>query len=356
MRRALRLARKGEGVASPNPMVGAVVVKGEKVVADGWHRGPGTAHAEAIALKKAGKAAEGATLYVSLEPCVHVGNMPACAPVVVGAGIVRVVVAMEDPDVRVAGKGLAHLRDAGLEVVVGIEEEAARGVNAAYIVHRTLGRPYVTYKVALSMDGRTAAVDRTSKWITGEQARMDVQKLRAGSDAVCVGVGTVLADDPSLIVRLPAKGRAPLRVVVDSGARTPGPAAVLSREAPAVVFCVKGAPGERLARLRAAKAEVVEVASCGGRVCLEEMLQVLCGRGVMSLLLEGGATLAGAFREAGLIDRYVFYLAPKLLGSDGAAGAIEGWAAPNISDAAQLRIESVSRVGEDLKVIAFPQT
>lgn len=354
MKLALRLARKGEGRTSPNPMVGAVIVRGNRIAGAGWHRGPGEPHAEALALAEAGARAAGATAYVTLEPCAHHGRTPPCTGALISARVKRVVAAMADPDPLVDGGGIRALRAAGIDVEVGALEDEARRANAAYIVHRTLGRPFVTYKSAASLDGRIAARDGTSQWITGAEARRDVQRLRSRSDAIMVGIGTVLADDPSLTVRGPSAARPRLRVVVDSAARTPPDARVISPEAPKLIVTVEDPSTERVRRLVRAGAEVLSVESEEGRVALLPMLRRLAERGVMSLLLEGGGTLAGAFAAAGLIDRYLFYVAPKLIGGGGTLGALEGWAASTIGEAAQLRIEGVRRVGEDLRVEAYP--
>ncbi|MGH2813495.1 MAG: bifunctional diaminohydroxyphosphoribosylaminopyrimidine deaminase/5-amino-6-(5-phosphoribosylamino)uracil reductase RibD [Actinomycetota bacterium] len=344
----LRLARRGAGKASPNPMVGAVVADDRGTAGTGWYRGPGTPHAETIALDEAGERARGATLYVSLEPCAHHGKTPPCVDAVISSGVGRVVVAMADPDSRVSGRGSDALRRAGIEVEEGLMEDRARLLNEAYVTHRTENRPFVTYKAALSLDGRTAASDGSSKWITSEPARRDVQRLRARSDAVAVGIGTVLADDPLLTVR-GRRTRPPLRVVLDSHARTPLLARVLTSEAPALVITGVRAPRERVLGLQGAGAEVVTVPEEEGRVSLKHALEALAGRRITSLLLEGGRTLAGAFASAGFIDRYVLYLAPKLVG--GPAGLVE-WAAGSLGLAKALEITSVRRIGPDLRVTA----
>jgi diaminohydroxyphosphoribosylaminopyrimidine deaminase/5-amino-6-(5-phosphoribosylamino)uracil reductase len=354
MRLALRLARKGLGRTSPNPAVGAVVVAGDRVIGTGWHRRAGTEHAEVLALQEAGDSARGATLYVTLEPCAHHGRTPPCVEAVLASGVTRVVAAMQDPDPLVAGRGLGALREAGVEVEVGTEGQAAAGLNEAYVTHRRLGRPFVTYKAAMSLDGRTAAADRTSQWITGPVARRDVQRLRADSDAICVGIGTVLADDPSLTVR-GTPHRKPLRVVVDSLARTPAGAKVLDAAAPTLVVVTGSAPDDAVGRLREAGAEVVAVAAEGGWVSLAEMLGCLAARGVVSLLMEGGATLAGSFAAAGLIDRYLFYVAPKLLGGGSAPGVLEGWSAATVGEARPLVLRATRRMGEDLRLEARPR-
>lgn len=353
MRRALRLAARGRGKTSPNPMVGCVLVKDGVAVGTGSHRRAGEPHAEILALRAAGDAARGATAYVTLEPCAHHGRTPPCCAALVAAGVSRVFAAMEDPDPRTAGKGLATLRGAGIEAESGVLEPEARKLNEQYILHRTTGRPFVTYKAGMSIDGRTAAADGSSQWITSAEARLDAHRLRAQSDAVCAGVGTVLADDPKLTVRGVPSSKPPLRVVVDSAARTPVGAQVFSPDAPTVVFTAAGDGEPAVAALKEAGVEVVCVPGEQRSVDLKEMLRILGGRGVVSLLLEGGATLAGAFAGRGLIDRYVFYLAPKLLGAS-VAGALTGWVADSITDAANLVISEVKRIGPDLRITAYP--
>lgn len=355
MKRALDLARRGLGRTSPNPMVGAVLVNEGKEVGSGWHAGPGQPHAEIIALSKAGAASRGATLYASLEPCVHHGRTPPCTEAVIEAGVGRVVATGEDPDPKVSGRGLEALVAAGLRVSTGVREKQARNLNAAYFVHRLLGRPFVTYKAALSLDGRMAAADRSSRWLTGPEARRDVHRLRAISDAICVGISTVLADDPALTVREVRKHKAPLRVVVDSSARTPADANVMSAEAPTLIATTEAAPKAKVVELRASGADVVVLPSESGKVSIPVLLELLAKRGVLHLMLEGGGILGGAFAAAGLVDRYVLYLAPKLLGGESTLGLLEGWSAPGMFDAQSLEIEAVRRVGADLKIVARPE-
>jgi diaminohydroxyphosphoribosylaminopyrimidine deaminase / 5-amino-6-(5-phosphoribosylamino)uracil reductase len=353
MRRALRLAARGRGKTSPNPMVGCVLVKDGALVSSGWHRRAGEPHAEVLALRSAGDAARGSTAYVTLEPCAHHGRTPPCATALIEGGVSRVVAAMEDPDPRTAGRGMAALEAAGISTRAGVLEPEARRLNEQYILHRTTGRPFVTYKAGMSLDGRTAAADGSSQWITSPEARRDAHRLRAQSDAICAGVGTVLADDPRLTVRGVAGSRPPLRVVVDSTARTPVAAQVLSDGAPTVIFTAAGDSEPAVAALKEAGIEVVCVPGEPGTVDLKEMLRILGDRGLVSLLLEGGATLAGSFARNGLIDRYVFYLAPKLLGASG-AGALNGWTADSLTGAAGLVISEVKRIGPDLRVTAYP--
>jgi len=351
---ALRLARKGLGATSPNPAVGAVVVAQGEVVGTGWHRRAGTAHAEVIALGAAGQAARGGTLYVTLEPCSHHGRTPPCVDAVLAAGVARVVAALVDPDPRVGGRGSAALTAAGVEVDIGVGRAGAEALNEAYLLHRRQGRPFVTGKWAASADGAIAAVDRTSQWITGPAARRDAHRLRAASDAVCVGVGTVLADNPTLTPRdVPAR-RFPLRVVVDSRGRTPPEANVVNGEAPTLIAVTPAAPAASVKALTAAGAEVLELPAKRGRVALPALLHALGDRGVVSMLLEGGAHLAGSFAANGLVDRYLVYVAPMLLGGDGLR-AFEGWSIATIAEAPRLSFRSVRRIGDDLRLELRPQ-
>jgi diaminohydroxyphosphoribosylaminopyrimidine deaminase/5-amino-6-(5-phosphoribosylamino)uracil reductase len=314
MARALELAASVRGTTSPNPWVGAVLVAPDGRRFEGATRPPGGPHAESVALAAAGDAARGATLYVTLEPCAHHGRTPPCADAIVAAGVARVVVALEDPDPAVAGRGLARLREAGVEVEVGRGARPAAELLAPYLKHRRTGRPWVVLKLAATLDGRTAAPDGTSRWITGEAARRDVHRLRAESDAVLVGAGTVRADDPELTVRHVA-GRDPLRVVL-------GTAPPDARVHPCLEL--SGDPGAVLDEL--------------GR------------RGVLQLLVEGGPSVAGAFHRAGLVDRYVLYLAPAFFGGDDARAMFSGPGAGTIDDVWRGRIVSVTRLGDDLRV------
>lgn len=353
MKWALRLAARGRGRTSPNPMVGAVIVKHDDVIGTGWHRKVGAEHAEAVALAQAGSRAKGATMYVTLEPCAHHGRTPPCVDAIIEAGISRVVAAIEDPDPLVSGAGAAALRAAGVDVEFGLLSKDAARLNEEYLVHRREGRPYVTLKMATSFDGKVAAADGSSQWITCEEARRDAHRLRAQSDAICAGIGTVLADDPRLTARGVQLVAPRLRVVVDSTGRTPIESRVLSDEAPTIIATTLSRDDERVAVLEKAGAEVLSVVEPNSEVSIPHLLQVLADRGVVSLLLEGGPRLAGRFAAQGLIDRYVFYMAPKLLG-EGARGSVEGWTANSIQDARNLSITAFKRLGSDLKVVADP--
>jgi diaminohydroxyphosphoribosylaminopyrimidine deaminase/5-amino-6-(5-phosphoribosylamino)uracil reductase len=319
MRRALDAAAGARTRTSPNPWVGAVVLSGDgRLLATGATEPPGGRHAEVVALAAAGDTAAGGTLVTTLEPCCHAGRTPPCTDAVVAAGVRRVVLAVTDPDPHVAGQGVTALRDAGLEVVVGVGEVAARQQLAAYLHHRTTGRPYVVCKLAATLDGATAAVDGSSRWITGDEARRDAHRLRAESDAVLVGAGTVRADDPRLTVRH-VPGRDPLRVVLG--------------RAPA-----------------------------GARVhpCLEwegsvpELLDELGGRGVLQLLVEGGAGVAGSVHDLGVVDRYVVYLAPALLGGAGGRPLLDGVPAPTVARVWRGRFAGVTPLGGDLRIDLEP--
>lgn len=355
LRRALRLARRGLGRTSPNPAVGAVVVRDGEVVGEGFHEGPGRPHAEVVALAEAGERARGATLYVSLEPCTQHGRTPPCAPQVIEAGIARAVIGCIDPSPREQGAGSAALAAAGIDVVVGELVTEAEDLIAGFSSRVLRARPLVTVKLAMSLDGRVAAADGSSRWVTGPTARRDVHRLRGWSDAVLTGIGTIAADDPSLTCRLRGyKGRQPLRVVLDSTGRISPGATVLDEAAPTLVCTTAKAPEEALAEIRARGAEVMRFPSRDGRVDLAAVLAELGRREVCDLLIEGGPTVAGECVERGLADRFVFYLAPKLLGQVGLS-AIAGVVVPNIADARELTITGVHRVGADIRVDARPR-
>ncbi len=327
MGRALRLAERGIGRTSPNPMVGAVLVKDERVVGEGAHLRAGGPHAEAIALDAAGASARGATCYVTLEPCAHVGRTPPCADALVRAGVARVVAACEDPYREVAGRGLARLRAAGVAVTTGVREAEARALNRAFLCAVTEGRPHVTLKAAMTLDGKIAAADGESRWITGEAARLEAHRLRFAADAVLVGIGTVLADDPRLTVRhagLPPKE--PFRVVADSRLRTPPEARIIRAGDPSrvVLACVAPAPAGPAAALRALGVRVLELPGDGGRVDLRALLAALRALDVIAVLVEGGGELGGALAEASLVDRVAFFLAPRLVGGRDAPGPVGG--------------------------------
>jgi diaminohydroxyphosphoribosylaminopyrimidine deaminase / 5-amino-6-(5-phosphoribosylamino)uracil reductase len=354
MDRALRQAERGIGRTSPNPMVGAVLVKDERVVGEGAHLRAGGPHAEAAALDTAGPAARGATCYVTLEPCAHVGRTPPCADALVRAGVTRAVVAVGDPYREVDGRGLARLHEAGVAVTVGVREREARAQNRAFFCAVTEGRPHVTLKAAMTLDGKIAAADGASRWITGGAARLEAHRLRFASDAILVGIGTVLADDPQLTVRhpeLPAKE--PLRVVADSRLRMPPGARVLRSGDPArtVVVCVSPAPARPAAALRAQGVRILELPGDAGRVDLRALLHALRLLDVITVLVEGGGELGGTLADAGLVDRVAFFVAPRLLGGREAPGPVGGRGRP-LKEALQLIDVATRRLDDDLLVEA----
>ncbi len=349
MRRAIALAATALGSTSPNPPVGCVVLDTAGTVAgEGFTSPAGGPHAEVNALRAAGERARGGTAVVSLEPCAHHGRTPPCTGALLAAGVARVVYAVSDPDPVAAG-GAAALRAAGVAVEGGVlEAEAALG-NEAWLTSLRLGRPFVTWKYAASLDGRVAAADGSSRWVTGPEARADGHRLRAESDAVVVGSGTRRADDPHLAVRDAAVLRQPLRVVVDSRAATPANARVLDAAAPTLVAVAEGADAAHLE----GRATVLRLPAAPGGLDLGLLLAALHERGVRSVLLEGGPRLAGSFLSAGLVDRVVAYLAPLLIGGGGLP-ALTGPGAPSMASAWRLRLDEIARIGDDLRLTARP--
>ena len=349
MRRALSLARKGWGRTAPNPMVGAVVVRDGAVVGEGYHQEYGGPHAEVHALRTAGERARGATVYVTLEPCNHHGKTGPCTEALLAAGVARVVCATRDPDPR-AGGGVERLRAAGVEVAVGVEEEPARELNARFLHAVASERPFVTLKLALSLDAALADATRAPAWLTNERSRREVHRLRAGHDAVAVGIGTALADDPRLTVRgVRAPRVAPRRVVFDRHARLPlhGALARSAREVPVTVVA------ERPDRVRVALLEEAGVEVIAGQP-LGAALRTLRARGVTSMLVEGGATLAAALIAEGAVDRLVIFQAPVLLGA-GALHAFDGVPGVPAGHATRLRVVTRRTFDDDLMTVyAFP--
>lgn len=348
MSRALQLARRGLFTTSPNPRVGCVIVKDGHVVGEGWHERAGTPHAEIHALRAAGEAARGATVYVTLEPCSHHGRTPPCAEALIEAGVGRVVAAMSDPNPLVAGGGISMLVLAGIQAEVGLLEAEARALNPGFISRMTRKRPWVRLKTASTLDGKTALANGASQWITGAAARGDVQRLRARACAILTGSGTVLADNPRMNVRDFDIGRQPLRVVVDSALRTPPDAAIL----PALVACHHAKAAARAA-LERAGAEVVELPGPDGRVDLAALLVLLAQRGVNELHVEAGAALNGALLAARLVDEWVAYVAPMAVG-DAARSLFAHPPLTVLADAARFRLADVRQVGDDLRLTLLP--
>jgi diaminohydroxyphosphoribosylaminopyrimidine deaminase/5-amino-6-(5-phosphoribosylamino)uracil reductase len=349
MRRALELSARPLRT-SPNPRVGAVLVRGSEVVAEAAHEGAGTPHAEPRVLASAD--ARGATLYVTLEPCVHHGRTPPCAPLVVESGVRRVVAAMEDSDERVRGRGFALLEGAGIEVARGVLEEDARLLNLAYVHHRTTGLPLTTLKLALSLDGRLGAPDGSSRWITGEEARERVHRRRAEADAVLVGSGTVLADDPLLTARAVEALSAGVRIVVDSRGRTPGDAAVFAPPGDTIVATTEDAPHDAHIAWKEAGAEVLVLPGAYGSVDLTALMETLGGRGMQEVVCEGGGGLATALLRAGLVGRLELYHGPVVLGSGGPQVGDIG--VRSMPEATRWRCVDVRRLGDDVLAVYVP--
>ena len=357
MRLALRLARRGMGMTSPNPMVGAVVVRGDRIVGRGYHRRAGEPHAEVLALRGAGEKARGATLYVTLEPCNHFGKTPPCTEAVLKAGIRKVVVGMKDPNPLVSGRGIQRLRKAGIEVEVGVLGEACRELNAPFCKYITARTPFVILKGALTLDGKIATPSGDSRWVTSPESRQEVHRLRQAVDAVMVGIGTVLKDDPLLNVRLsrPNPKHQPLRIVVDSRLRIPMTSRLVqtASQYPTLIAATRAASPAKIHRLGKKKVEVWALPkNSRGKVNLGVLMKKLGERGIVSVLLEGGAQLnASALRER-LVDRLLFFYAPKIAGGAKAPGVIGGEGVRRMRDAAQVELVRIRRIGPDLLVEA----
>lgn len=354
MKRALALARRGIGATSPNPAVGCVIVREGRIVGSGWHRRAGTPHAEIHALEMAGELARDADAYVTLEPCCHTGRTPPCSRALIRAGVRRVVVGMSDPNPRVSGGGMRELRGAGIEVVCGVLEHECREINLPFIKHITTGLPFLTYKWAMTLDGRTATSTGASRWISCERSRRHVHRMRARMDAVMVGVGTVIADDPELTVRH-VKGRTPLRVVVDSHLRTPHGSRILAGGSGAgtIIATIEDDPEAHLPYVRLG-ARVLVCDRDNGRVSPGDLMARLGEMGVQSILLEGGGHLAASMLEHELIDEFVFFMAPRILGSDGIPPfSLAG--RTSMDQASRVRITQVGRSGTDIVMHARPE-
>jgi diaminohydroxyphosphoribosylaminopyrimidine deaminase/5-amino-6-(5-phosphoribosylamino)uracil reductase len=377
MERALSLARQALGTASPNPAVGAVLVKDGRIVGEGFTQPPGGPHAEVVAIRRAGEAARGATLYVTLEPCCHHGRTPSCTQAVLAAAVREVHLSHLDPDPHVNGQGKAELESAGVIVFVGEGKEEARRINEAYLKHRTTGLPFVIAKFAASLDGKIAATSGDSRWVSGPESRRWAHRQRTVVDAIMVGVRTVLIDDPDLTARParrppvraePGEGarqpdgepRQPLRVVVDSRGRTPASARVLSPPASTLVATTDASAQAWRRQMGDAGAEVVVLpahlpggTAAEGRVDLGELLRHLGGRDILSLLVEGGGELLGSFFDLGLVDKVQAIIAPTIIGGKEAPTAVAGRGARRMADALRLRDVTVERLGEDVLVTGY---
>lgn len=350
---ALRLAQQGLCTTTPNPRVGCVVVRDGNVVGEGWHQRAGEPHAEIHALRQAGESAKGATVYVTLEPCSHYGRTPPCAGALIEAGAGKVIAAMRDPNPQVSGNGLAMLELAGIRTVCGLLENEARELNLGFISRMTRGRPWLRLKIAATLDGKTALNNGVSQWITGSDARRDAHRWRARSCAMLTGIGTVLADDPSLSVRDVPAERQPWRVVVDAGLNMPPTARMLTEGK--VLIATGSEDGERIGLLRQAGAEVLVLPVRDGRIELVCLLNELGRRGFNEVTAEAGKGLNGALLQAGVVDEMVLYLAPMLFGDK--AGGMFGL--PEIEAMEQrreLEIRDVRMIGRDIRIVARPLT
>jgi diaminohydroxyphosphoribosylaminopyrimidine deaminase/5-amino-6-(5-phosphoribosylamino)uracil reductase len=356
MQRALKLAGLASGQTSPNPMVGAVVVKDGLVIGEGYHHRAGTPHAEVNALRQAGVEATGSIIYVSLEPCCHFGRTPPCTEAIIKAGLKRVVIATRDPNPLVAGQGIEALQDAGLEVQVGLLEREALRLNEAFIKYITVHTPFVTLKSAASLDGKVATSSGESQWITGAEARCRVHRMRAASDAVLTGIGTVLADNPLLTARLDEPVKQPLRVIVDSKLQLPVESQLVqtARSVSTVVATVSGqGTAERRDALLEHRMEIWDLPEVGGDVDLQALMELLGRRDVLSVLLEAGPTLNAGALKAGIVDKIVLFLAPKIIGGLHAPGPVGGAGVDHLSEARPLSDLQCRTVGCDLMISGY---
>ena len=356
MEYALTLASKAHGRTSPNPMVGAVIVREGEIVGEGYHQKTGEAHAEIHALNQAKGLTEGATMYVTLEPCCHWGRTPPCTESVIRAKLADVFVAMKDPNPQVAGNGIRQLEEAGIHVQVGICETESRQLNEVFIKYITTQLPFVILKSAISLDGKIATASGESQWITSEASRGKGHEIRAQVDAILVGVGTVLQDNPSLTTRLPErKGEDPIRIVVDSQGRTPLGAKVFNPESNTgtLIAVTENALPEKIEALKSAGADVLIIEEKEGRVCLSALMRELGHREITSVLIEGGGEINAAALQSGIVDKLMFFIAPKLIGGKNAPGPIGGAGIARLAEVLELRNVKTTQIGVDLLIEGY---
>lgn len=354
MSKALELAAHGSGYTSPNPMVGAVIVKNNTIIGQGWHQRAGTPHAEIHALQEAGEQAKGATIYVTLEPCSHYGRTGPCADALIRAGIKKAIVAMTDPNPLVKGKGITKLRNAGIEVTEGVLALEAAKLNEVFIKWIATKKPFTVLKTATTLDGKIATYTGNSKWITSDEARKRVHKLRALYDAVLTGVGTVLADDPEFTVRFGQTGRNPLRIVVDTMARTPLTAKLVADNPETTMLAVsRSAPKENITALRNKGVEILEVATNSNGINLYELFQILGEKSITSILLESGSALNASALSANLVDKVQWFVAPKIVGGQTAPGPVGGQGIPLLNDAIEFEDLTTELIGGDILISGY---
>jgi diaminohydroxyphosphoribosylaminopyrimidine deaminase / 5-amino-6-(5-phosphoribosylamino)uracil reductase len=356
---AIQEAGRAKGRTSPNPLVGCAIVKNEKLIASGFHKRAGGPHAEISALRKAGKAAKGADVYVNLEPCDHKGRTGPCTSALIAHDVGRVFVAMRDPNPLVNGRGIRQLRRSGIKVQQGICRKQARKLNETFIHKMHTGQPMLVAKIAQSLDGKVATHTGQSQWITGPKARKEGHKLRSEHDAIMVGIGTILSDDPRLNCRNP-RGRDPLRIILDSQARTPIASQTLSiiesSSAGTLIVCANDAPKRKVTRLAAAGAEILQLPRTSQGLCLKTLLTQLGQRDILSVLLEGGPTLLGSFLSEGLIQKFHIFMSPQFIGGTKSLAAMGGVGFANLADTTKINLEPPRWLGPDLHFVGYPKT
>lgn len=356
---ALRLAKKGLGHTSPNPVVGAVIVKNQKIIGGGYHKRAGFDHAEVTAIKNSGRNAKGATLYVNLEPCNHFGRTPPCSDMIIRSGIKKVVAAMRDPNPLNNGRGFARLRKAGIKVINGVLEDEAKRLNGAFIKYITKKTPFIIVKAAQSLDGKIATNTGDSKWISCEESRRYVHRLRSQVDAVMVGAETVIRDDPLLTSRVKSvagkKNKQPVKIVVDSELKIPVKSRIFSKDSPAktIIATTKKAPKDKIGRFKKIGAEVLVLKEKSGLVDLKQLMKELGKREITSVLVEGGGELIGSLVDEKLADKFLFFIAPKIIGGRGAVTSVQGQGIVKIKDAFRLKDVQLKKIGTDFLISGY---
>jgi diaminohydroxyphosphoribosylaminopyrimidine deaminase / 5-amino-6-(5-phosphoribosylamino)uracil reductase len=353
MKLAIELAKSAKGQTNPNPIVGAVVVKDGQIVGMGAHLKAGEPHAEVHAIRMAGEKAKGSTVYVTLEPCSHYGKTPPCADLLIDRKVKRVVIATMDPNPLVAGKGIKKLKDAGIQVDVGLLKEEADKLNEVFYHYIQTKTPYVTIKSAASLDGKTATVTGDSKWITSEAARMDVHKYRHQHDAILVGVNTIIADNPHLTTRLPSGGKNPVRIILDTNLRTPLEANIVTDgEAPTWIITGSHVPEDRFQPYLKKHVKIIKMEE--EKIRIPSLMKLLGENGISSLFVEGGSEVISSFINVGAVNQIITYIAPKIIGGREAPTVVGGKGFEKMADVLQLNIQSVEQIGEDIKIVSIP--